>query len=203
MDLIDLKKDPQPIDSNEMYEEPMYSYGLCISLGREELEKLGIEKLPEAGSEMMIKAITYVKTVRESKEKDGVEQNVELQICAMGIEPFDKSKDQADGLYGEKAATAPPKAEPATKTTTYLAQEVIMFRNLLNTKEDQKNSKITTIDKLDGNKLPYNQQFIKEYETKIQNGEKTTIGEKYKYTKERKLQRKYELEKLYPSMGGN
>tara|TARA_R100001510_G_C7596588_1_gene164479 strand:- start:377 stop:613 length:237 start_codon:yes stop_codon:yes gene_type:complete len=78
-----------------------------------------------------------------------------------------------------------------------------MFRNLLNTKEDQKNSKITTIDKLDGNKLPYNQQFIKEYETKIQNNEKTTIGEKYKYTKERKKQRKYELEKLYPSMGGN
>lgn len=130
MDLIDLKKDPQPVDSKEMYEEPMYSYGLCISLGREELEKLGIEKLPEAGSEMMIKAIAYVKTVRESKEKDGVEQNVELQICAMGIEPFDKSGDQAEGLYGEKAATAPPKAEPATKTATYLAQEVIMGKDI-------------------------------------------------------------------------
>ena len=130
MDLIDLKKDPQPIDSKEMYDEPMYSYGLCISLGREELEKLGIEKLPEAGSEMMIKAIAYVKTVRESKEKDGVEQNVELQICAMGIEPFDKSGDQAEGLYGEKAATAPPKAEPATKTATYLAQEVIMSKDI-------------------------------------------------------------------------
>ena len=130
MDLIDLKKDPQPIDSNEMYDEPMYSYGLCISLGREELEKLGIEKLPEAGSEMMIKGLAYVKTVRESKEKDGVEQNVELQICAMGIEPFDKSGDQAEGLYGEKAATAPPKAEPATKTATYLAQEVIMGKDI-------------------------------------------------------------------------
>ena len=133
MDLIDLKKDPQPVDSNDMYEEPMYSYGLCISLGREELEKLGIEKLPEAGSEMMIKAIAYVKTVRESKEKDGVEQNVELQICAMGIEPFDKSGDQAEGLYGEKAATAPPKAEPATKTATYLAQEVIMGKKDIKT----------------------------------------------------------------------
>ena len=121
MDLIDLKKDPQPIHSNEMYDEPMYSYGLCISLGREELEKLGIEKLPEAGGEMMIKAIAYVKTVRESKEQDGVEQNVELQITAMGIEPFDKSGDQAEGLYGEKAATAPPKAEPAAKQATYLA----------------------------------------------------------------------------------
>ena len=130
MDLIDLKKDPQPIDSNEMYDEPMYSYGLCISLGREELEKLGIEKLPEAGGEMMIKAIAYVKTVRESKEQDGVEQNVELQITAMGIEPFDKSGDQAEGLYGEKAATAPPKAEPAAKQATYLAQEVFMGKNI-------------------------------------------------------------------------
>ena len=120
MDLIDLKKDPQLIDSNEMYEEPMYSYGLCINLGREELEKLGIEKLPEAGSEMMIKAQAYVKTVRESKEKDGVEQNVELQICAMGIEPIDKTKDQAKGLY-ETQPKAAPKATPVAKSQTYLA----------------------------------------------------------------------------------
>ena len=117
MDLIDLKKDPQPVDSNEMYNEPMYSYGLCISLGKEELEKLGIEKLPEAGSEMMLMAKAYVKTVRESQEKDGVEQNVELQICAMAIEPIDKTGDQADGLYGDKAS-APPKAQPVTTPTT-------------------------------------------------------------------------------------
>ena len=117
MDLIDLKKDPQPIDSNEMYDEPMYSYGLCISLGKEELEKLGIEKLPQAGSEMMLTAKAYVKTVRESQEKDGVEQNVELQICAMAIEPIDKTGDQADGMYGNKA-TAPQKAQPVTTPTT-------------------------------------------------------------------------------------
>jgi len=120
MDLIDLKKDPQPIDSNEYFEEPMYSYGLCINLGREELEKLGIEKLPEAGTEMMIKAITYVKSVRESAEKDGVEQNLELQICAMGIETFDKSGDQAKGLYEAKPKPV-QKATPVAKTSTYLA----------------------------------------------------------------------------------
>ena len=120
MDLIDLKKDLQPIDSEEMYDQPMYSYGLCISLGREELEKLGIEKLPEAGSEMMIKAFAYVKTVRESKEQDGVEQNVELQITAMGIEPFDKSGNQAESLYGDRP-TPTPKATPVAETSTYLA----------------------------------------------------------------------------------
>ena len=117
MNLIDLKKDPQPIDSNEMYDEPMYSYGLCISLGKEELEKLGIQQLPQAGSEMMLKAKAYVKTVRESQEKDGVEQNVELQICAMAIEPIDPTSDQAEGLYSKKAST-PPKAQPVTTPTT-------------------------------------------------------------------------------------
>ena len=120
MDLIDLKKDSQPIDSNEMYNEPMYSYGLCISLGKEELEKLGIEKLPEAGSEMIIKAMAYVKTVRESKEKDGVEQNVELQITAMGIDPIDKTKDQAKGLY-ETQPKPVTEATPVAKSPTYLA----------------------------------------------------------------------------------
>ncbi len=120
MDLIDLKKDPQPIDSNEMYDEPMYSYGLCISLGKEELEKLSIEKLPEAGSEMMLMAKAYVKTVRESQEKDGVEQNVELQICAMAIEPIDQTKDQAKGLYESKPKVE-TKATPVAKSPTYLA----------------------------------------------------------------------------------
>ena len=48
----------------------------------------------------------------------------------MGIEPFDKSGDQAEGLYGEKAATAPPKAEPAAKQTKYLAQEVFIGKNI-------------------------------------------------------------------------
>ena len=57
----------------------------------------------------------------DKKEKDGVEQNVELHITAMGIEPFDKSGDQAEGLYGEKAATPPPKAQPVADTSTYLA----------------------------------------------------------------------------------
>ena len=119
--MIDLKKDPQPNSRDEMYDEPMYSYGLCISLGDEELQKLGIEKLPEAGSEMMLKAMAYVKNVSERKEQDGVSQNVELQICAMAIETLDKSKDRADGLYGTKSApTAPPK-EPSAPTATYLA----------------------------------------------------------------------------------
>ena len=120
MDLIDLKRDPQPKDKDQMFEEPTYSYGLVISLGKEELEKLGIEKLPEAGSEMMVKAITYVKAVRESAEKEGIEQNVELQICAMGIEPFDKSGDQAKGLYETKAKVK-SKAAPVANTSTYLA----------------------------------------------------------------------------------
>ena len=75
---------------------------------------------------MIIKAMAYVKNVSERKEQDGVSQNVELQICAMGIETIDKSKDRAEGLYSKKSApTAPPK-EPSAPTSTYLAQEIAM-----------------------------------------------------------------------------
>jgi hypothetical protein len=38
----------------------------------------------------------------------------------MGIEPFDKSKDQAKGLYESRPKPA-PKATPVAKTSTYLA----------------------------------------------------------------------------------
>ena len=91
MDLIDLKKEPeQAYSEGEMYEDqPAYSYGLCISLGEEELAKLGIEELPAAGAEMMIKAMAYVKTASEKKEMDGTSKHLELQICAMGIDPID------------------------------------------------------------------------------------------------------------------
>tara|TARA_R100001463_G_scaffold53095_1_gene104054 strand:+ start:735 stop:1112 length:378 start_codon:yes stop_codon:yes gene_type:complete len=105
MDLIDLKKEPeQAYSEGEMYEDqPAYSYGLCISLGEEELAKLGIEELPAAGAEMMIKAMAYVKTASEKKEMDGTSKHLELQICAMGIDPIDKSKDNATSLYGNDA----------------------------------------------------------------------------------------------------
>ena len=41
-------------------DEPRYPYGLCISLGKDELEKLGITALPKVGTEMMIMAKCYV-----------------------------------------------------------------------------------------------------------------------------------------------
>lgn len=111
MDLIDLKKEPeQQYSEGEQYEDQSaYSYGLCISLGEEELAKLGIEQLPAAGAEMMIKAMAYVKTASEKKEMDGTSKHLELQICAMGIDPMDKTKDNAKSLYGNEA---PAKESP-------------------------------------------------------------------------------------------
>ena len=51
-----------------MYEDQCIQLWLCISLGEEELAKLGMEQLPDAGTEMMIKAMAYVKTVREKRD---------------------------------------------------------------------------------------------------------------------------------------
>jgi len=65
---------------------PMYSYGLRIRLEKEELEKLGVEELPEVGDELHIQAVGMVCSVSSNKysEKDDGHVCVEVQLTHMG-----------------------------------------------------------------------------------------------------------------------
>lgn len=102
MDLISMKKQPEREEEGSYdYDEPAYSYGLCIHLGKEELEALGITALPEVGSEMMVHAMAYVKTVSARENQDGNEMSMELQITDMAIEGKERNREAAKGLYGE------------------------------------------------------------------------------------------------------
>lgn len=84
-------------------DEPRYPYGLCISLGKEELEKLGITALPKVGSEMMVTAKAVVKSVSAyDTQGEGQDMRVELQITDMGLGQTDdaQNNDRASKLYG-------------------------------------------------------------------------------------------------------
>lgn len=107
MDLISMKK---PVanngNPNEDYDKPAYSYGLCISLGADELAALGINALPEVGTEVMVHAMAYVKTVSARENQDGSDMSMELQITDMMIGAHDMKHDKAaKGLYGEDGET--------------------------------------------------------------------------------------------------
>ena len=106
MDLISMKK---PVENNgkdnDDYDKPAYSYGLCIHLGADELAALGISALPEVGTEVMVHAMAYIKTVSAKQNQDGSDMSMEIQITDMMIGAHDMKHDAAKGLYGEDGAT--------------------------------------------------------------------------------------------------
>ena len=65
-------------------EAPKYPWGLCIQLNDESLKKLGVDKLPQAGTEVTIIAKAQVSRVSENQTQGGEsEASMELQITDM------------------------------------------------------------------------------------------------------------------------
>jgi hypothetical protein len=105
MPMINMQK---PAEREEMpgeieYDEPRYPYGLCINLGKDELEKLGITALPKVGTEMMIMAKAYVKMTRAYETQgEGQDMGIELQITDMEIQGNQQQRnaEASTMLYG-------------------------------------------------------------------------------------------------------
>ena len=100
---------------------PVYGYGLCLRLEREDLEKLGMdEDLPEVGDTIHIMAMAKVTSVseRENQLPNGEKKSdccVELQLTHMGAEDEDmedpeerleraeaKDKERSSSFYGDE-----------------------------------------------------------------------------------------------------
>lgn len=87
---------------------PDYPYGLCLSLEKDELAKLGVEKLPEVGDEFHVYAVTKVTRVSQSASEGGEDsKGIELQITDMGVlheDEGDAFSKAANKLYGKAEA---------------------------------------------------------------------------------------------------
>lgn len=94
---------------------PVYPYGLCLSLGTDELDKLEITEKPEVGDTIHLFAMAKVTSVseNESENTDGERSyncRIELQITDIAVESEDdenvamSSDDRAKGRYGDKEA---------------------------------------------------------------------------------------------------
>lgn len=105
MALVNMKSKPgenEPQLATESGEEPRYPYGLCLHLGKEELEKLGITTLPEVGATMMVHANGYVKsTSAYDTQRDGKSMSVEIQLTDLEVVPGE-AKSSAEIMYGKE-----------------------------------------------------------------------------------------------------
>src|SRR5690348_9641609 len=117
MKIVDMSRTPaEKKAAQERYAIPSdagpdYPYGLCLSLGKDELAKLGIEELPEVGDEFHLYAVACVTRVSQTASKDTGEDSkgVELQITQLGA----LLDDDDDDLTSKAARTLYGKAEKA------------------------------------------------------------------------------------------
>ena len=114
MALVNMKQQPKREEMPGAIEsdEPRYPYGLCISLGKEELAKLNITALPKVGGEMMITAKAIVKsTSAYDTQGEGQDMRVELQITDMDIGQTEDAQNdnRANKLYGNNNGTTEPR----------------------------------------------------------------------------------------------
>lgn len=78
-----LKKESRP----GPYEADPYPWGLCLHLEKEQLDKLGLSKLPAVGDEIRLVGIAKVTGVNHSA-REGQDENcsVALQITSMQVD---------------------------------------------------------------------------------------------------------------------
>ena len=80
-----------------------YPWGLCLSMEKDQLDKLGITKLPEVGSEMHLMCVAKVTSVNQSaRENEFEESRVGLQITMMQV----LLKESAADEKGERETPA-------------------------------------------------------------------------------------------------
>jgi hypothetical protein len=78
------KKIPYPVEPD--YPNDPYPWGLRINLNGEELDKLDIKlKNLSVDDKIKIEAVAYVESIRQSKNRNGEDRNLELQITKMAV----------------------------------------------------------------------------------------------------------------------
>ena len=76
-------------------DEPRYPYGLCISLEKEDMDKLGLSNLPKVGTEVSFMAKAVVKGTSAYETQGGSDMRVELQITDMEMKADQTERNNA------------------------------------------------------------------------------------------------------------
>ena len=108
MPMINMKRAPEREEMLGEIEkdEPRYPYGLCISLEKEDMDKLGLSNLPKVGTEVSFMAKAVVKGTSAYETQGGSDMRVELQITDMEMkaDQTERNNAAASMLYSGQAS---------------------------------------------------------------------------------------------------
>jgi hypothetical protein len=100
MKLSDEEKKEQTQPPAEM-EGEQYPWGVCLDLDDGTLAKLGITKLPEIGTVMVVEARAKVVGINEAANESAESKSVRLQIIEMGVQADAKPRSPGQRVYGD------------------------------------------------------------------------------------------------------
>lgn len=87
-------------DSIAMSEAPKgdeYPWGLRLRLGEAELKRLGIDKLPKAGTSFPFSAEAKIISTHEDASENNKNRSVEVQVTAIDLDSEDESSESDKG----------------------------------------------------------------------------------------------------------
>lgn len=105
-ELTSMKKEPKNYQEEKQssvlkHDGDQYPHGLCIYLGKEEMEKLSMQGMPRIGDRMYMKAFVEVKSIEKSdSEYEGEEREVGLQITHMDLKIASEEQAPESVFYG-------------------------------------------------------------------------------------------------------
>lgn len=96
--MVDMKRDPKETEETLAMDQPAYPYGLCLSLGHEELEKLGISQGELSVNDMLhLHALASVTSVSDYDNiASGKSCRVELQITHISAIESETEEDKEE-----------------------------------------------------------------------------------------------------------
>lgn len=106
-EIVDMKRD-RDYEGPDYPEPSPYPYGLRIHLTTEDLDKLGVDEMPECGDMVAFYVYGCVCSTSESKDEYGETRCVGIQIEKMSIEeaPDEEEEERADAVKGGYKSSA-------------------------------------------------------------------------------------------------
>ena len=106
MSLVDMAKSPEEMSKEygglTVAMQSVYPYGLCMCLGQDELDKLGIDfSVLEVGDIIDMRCFAKITSKSQNATTSGESSRVELQITHMDAE--DESREDEEYNEDEKA----------------------------------------------------------------------------------------------------
>ncbi|KAA3649389.1 MAG: hypothetical protein DWQ11_18780 [Proteobacteria bacterium] len=111
MSMISMKQEPPAKAEGDTTccaqgEQPLYPYGLSLSLNSESMQKLGLSfDSLTIGQKMTLTAVIEVTSVSAYKEQEGTEANASMQITDMELAPA-KEQTREQRLYANSTMNA-------------------------------------------------------------------------------------------------